>query len=192
MPKKQSKNKVRQNNQRKMSSRRGNSKNKKNRSKLSYRKKHAKGGSDGVDPPTSEFWKQLKNGDNPNKWIEHINGFVNPSEKSKHIKLFFGKYLKTALDDEKAGYTPKELEGILQTIEKIRALEGVSKDEELNTILDCARTKIKNVETTAKLAETKAKLAETEAELEKTKAELEKTKAPQKKSDWQLRKSGWR
>ena len=46
MPRKQSKNKTRQNNQRKSKgrktfSRRGNSKNKKNRTKLSYRKRRA-------------------------------------------------------------------------------------------------------------------------------------------------------
>jgi len=64
MPKKQSKNKVRQNNQRKskgrkMSSRRGNLKNKKNKSKLSYKKRPAKGGSNDHDPTTPEHWKHI-------------------------------------------------------------------------------------------------------------------------------------
>jgi hypothetical protein len=205
MPKKQSKNKVRQNNQRKskgrkMSSRRGNSKNKKNRTKLSYRKRRIRGGSSKVVPPdprddsaTPEYWKQYLETKNQDRWINFIenkygkgsNGGPWPYQRKKHIIFHFGEKLQIALDNNYDEYTLEELEGILQTINKIKALEGVSKDEELNTILDCAITKIKNVETTAKLAET-------EAELEKTKAELEKTKAPQERSDWQRRKSGWR
>jgi hypothetical protein len=146
MPKKQSKNKARQNNQRKskgrkMSSRRGNSKNKKNRSKLSYKKRPTKGGGNYVQPPPPppQFWKQLKNKDNQDQWIEHINEFE-PSVKSQHIKLFFGVYLNSAL---KSIYNRVDLEGIKQTIDKIiEKIEGVSDDPELKPILDIAIEKI--------------------------------------------------
>jgi hypothetical protein len=143
MSKKQSKNKARQNNQRKSKgrktfSRRGNSKNKKNRTKLSYRKRPAKGGGNYVQ--LQVFWKQLKNKDYQDQWIEHINEF-DPSDKREHIKLFFEDYLNSAL--KKYRYNLVDLGGIKQTIEKIiEKIEGVSDDRELKYILDKASEKI--------------------------------------------------